>query len=168
MRQLALGALVWICLAVGVTAQAQAPATDPQLVAPINKFVDAFNKGDMAAAAATHAADAGLAIADEVPPFMWRGAQAFKSWADDLTADAKKNGLTDQHVALGKPTRVEIDGTSAYVVVPSVYSFKKGAVAMQEKAQMTFTLKKGASGWLIHGWTWTGPRAQKAAAPAGK
>jgi ketosteroid isomerase-like protein len=168
MRHLALAAVVCICLGMGASAQAQAQATDPQVVAPINKFMDAFNKGDMAAAAATHAADADLAIADEVPPFQWRGAQAFKSWADDLTADAKKNGLTDQHVSVGKPTRVEIDGTSAYVVVPSVYSFKKGGVAMQEKAQMTFILKKGASGWLIHGWTWTGPRAQKAAAPAGK
>ena len=38
---------------------------------------------------------------------------------------------------------------------------------MREAAQMTFALKKGASGWLIHGWTWTGPKAQKVSgAPA--
>jgi hypothetical protein len=36
---------------------------------------------------------------------------------------------------------------------------------MREAAQMTFALKKGASGWLIHGWTWTGPKPQRAAAP---
>ena len=167
MRYLALGtAIVGLCAA--VTAVAQAQATDPQVVAPLTKFIDAFNKGDMAGAAATHASDADLAITDEVAPFQWRGAQAFTSWADDLTADAKKNGLTDQHVSIGKPTRVEVDGNSAYVVVPSVYSFKKGAVAMQEKAQMTFVLRKGSSGWLIHGWTWTGPRAQKAATTAAK
>jgi hypothetical protein len=167
MRHLALGTAV-VCICVGITAAVQAQAIDAQLLAPLAKFIDTFNKGDMAGAAATHASDADLAIADEVAPFHWRGAQAFKSWADDLTADAKKNGLTDQHVSIGKPTRVEVEGTSAYVVVPSVYSFKKGDVAMQEKAQMTFVLKKGASGWLIHGWTWTGPRAQKAAAPAAK
>jgi hypothetical protein len=28
---------------------------------------------------------------------------------------------------------------------------------------MTFVLKKGPTGWLIHGWTWTGPKPQKAA-----
>jgi len=28
---------------------------------------------------------------------------------------------------------------------------------------MTVTLKKGSSGWLIHGWTWTGPKPSKAA-----
>ena len=38
---------------------------------------------------------------------------------------------------------------------------------MREAAQFTFVLKKGASGWLIHGWTWTGPKP-KAAAPAKK
>lgn len=36
---------------------------------------------------------------------------------------------------------------------------------MSEAAQMTFVLKKGAGGWLIHGWTWTGPKPS-AAAPA--
>jgi hypothetical protein len=35
---------------------------------------------------------------------------------------------------------------------------------MREAAQMTFVLKKGASGWLIHGWTWTGPKPTPAAA----
>jgi hypothetical protein len=45
--------------------------------------------------------------------------------------------------------------------VPSVYTFKQAGVAMRESAQMTFTLKKGAGGWLIHGWTWTGPKARK-------
>jgi hypothetical protein len=29
---------------------------------------------------------------------------------------------------------------------------------MREAAQMTVVLKKGAGGWLIHGWTWTGPK----------
>ncbi len=42
----------------------------------------------------------------------------------------------------------------------------QGGVAMREAAQMTFVLKKGAGGWLIHGWTWTGPKPQKVAAPA--
>jgi len=48
--------------------------------------------------------------------------------------------------------------------VPAVYTFKEKGVAMSESAQFTFTLQKDASGWLIHGWTWTGPKAAKAAA----
>jgi ketosteroid isomerase-like protein len=162
MRYLTLGALV--CLSVGVGSAVQAQTPDAQVVAPINKFIDAFNKGDAAGAAATHASDADLAIIDEVPPFAWRGAQAFQAWAAALEADAKKNGSTDQKVTLSQATRVETSGAEAYVVVPSVYEFKQGGVAMREAGQMTFVLKKGAAGWLIHGWTWTGPRPQKASA----
>jgi ketosteroid isomerase-like protein len=158
----------FVCLAMVSSAGAQT-GVDPQLVAPINKFMDAFNKGDIAGAAATHAAEADLAILDEVPPFLWRGPKAFQAWAGDLDKESKKLGITDQKVTVSAPTRVESDGTAAYVVVPAVYAFKMKGEAMRESAQMTFVLKKGASGWLIHGWTWTGPKpAVKAAAPAKK
>jgi hypothetical protein len=40
-----------------------------------------------------------------------------------------------------------------------VYHFKQKGVAMSETAQMTLTLEKGASGWKISGWAWTGPDA---------
>jgi hypothetical protein len=137
-------------------------------VAPIIKFLDAFNKGDMTGATATHASDADVMIIDEVSPFVWRGAQALKTWAADLEADAKKHGLTDQKVTLSPATRVETNGPNAYVVVPALYTFKEGGVAMRESGQMTFALKKAAAGWLIHGWTWTGPKARKAEAAAKK
>ena len=161
MRYLTLGAIV--CLVVGVSAGARAQTTDPQMMAPINKFIEAFNKGDMATAGATHSATADLVIVDEVPPFTWHGAQAFQAWATALDADAKKNGMSDAKVTLRAPTRVETAGTDAYVIVPAVFTFKQKGVAMREAAQMTFILKKEASGWLIHGWTWTGPRPQKVA-----
>jgi len=132
-------------------------AADPQLMAPIQKFIDSFNKGDAAAAAATHSATDDLVIFDEVAPFVWRGASAFTAWASDLEADSQKNGISDQMVTIKPATREVSDGQQAYVVVPAVYSFKQKGVAMREAAQMTVVLKKGASGWLIHGWTWTGP-----------
>jgi ketosteroid isomerase-like protein len=143
----------------GAVVGAQAP--DAQVMAPIQKFVDAFNKGDMAGASATHTRDADLAIIDEVPPYSWRGAQAFQSWSAALDSDSKKKGMTDARVTIQPPTRAEMDGDRAYVVVPAVYTFKQGGVAMREAAQMTFSLKKEAGGWMIHGWTWTGPKPQK-------
>ena len=105
MRYLALGAVVCLCLSMGAAVQAQSP--DPQLTAPITKFVDAFNKGDMAGAAATHAAGADLVIIDEVAPYLWRGAKALQTWAGDLEADAKKKGIADQKVTISAATRVE-------------------------------------------------------------
>src|SRR6187397_119770 len=160
MRYLAPGAIVCLCLGLGSAVQAQSP--DPQLTAPITKFVDAFNKGDMAGAAAPHAAGADLVIIDEVSPYLWRGAKALQTWAADLEADAKKKGITDQKVTISAATRVESTADAAYVVVPAIYTFKEKGVAMSETAQFTFSLQKGASGWLIHGWTWTGPKPKKA------
>jgi hypothetical protein len=157
MRYVILGVVV-SCL----TAPASAQAPDPQVMAPIQKFIDSFNKGDMAGAASTHAA-ADLTIIDEVPPFLWRGPEALKRWSADLDADAKKRGITEPLVTIKGATRTESNGDSVYVVVPAVYSFKERGVSMREPAQMTFVLKKGTAGWLIHGWTWTGPKPQKAA-----
>jgi ketosteroid isomerase-like protein len=162
MRYLTLAALVcFVMVGSGASAYAQTP--DPQIVAPINKFLDAFNKGDMAGAAAAHAKD--IVIVDEVPPFAWRGSQALQDWGTALQADSKKNGMSEEKVTIKAPTRVEQIGTDAYVIVPATFSYKQKGVAMHEAAQMTFTLKKEASGWLITGWTWTGPRPTKAQQP---
>jgi SnoaL-like domain len=163
MRILSVAALVWVALAAPAGAQ-----TDADLLAPIQKFIDSFNKGDTAAAAATHAAGADLTITDEVPPYLWRGAKAFQAWSADLDSDAKKNGITEPMVTLSALTRTERNGDQAYVIVPAVYTFKQRGAAMREAAQMTFVLRRGATGWLIHAWTWTGPKPQPAAAPAKK
>jgi hypothetical protein len=166
MQNLALSALV--CVSVGLGSAVQTQTMDPQVIAPITKFIDAFNKGDMAGAAATHASEADLVIVDEVPPFLWRGAQALKTWAGDLEAYAKNHGMTDQKVTLSAAARVESNGSDAYVVVPAVFSFTHDGVAWRESAHMTFALKKGAAGWLIHGWTWTGPKSPAAQGAARK
>jgi ketosteroid isomerase-like protein len=157
---------VFVCML--VVAPAWAGPSDPQVMAPIKKFMDSFNKGDAAGAAATHAAEADLAIFDEVPPFAWHGPKAFQEWAAALEGASKQAGLSDQKVTIGSPTRTEVNGDAAYVVVPAVYSYKEKGAAMRESAQMTFVLKKGTEGWLIHGWTWTGPKPKHAAAPAKK
>jgi hypothetical protein len=162
MRSLTL--VTFVCAFMVTPATAQAP--DPQLIAPIQKFIDSFNKGDTAGAMATHAAGADLVIIDEVPPFIWRGTKAFQAWSAALDSVSKQAGVTDQMVTISAPTRTESTGDSAYVIVPAVYTYKEKGVAMREAAQMTFALKKGASGWLIHGWTWTGPKPQRAAASA--
>jgi|SRR3954467_954631 ketosteroid isomerase-like protein len=158
MRYLIIGTLA--CLCAGSAVQAQ--TVDPQAAATITRFVDAFNKGDMAGAAATHAAD--VVIVDEVAPFLWRGTTALKDWAAALAADSKTEGMSDEKVTLSAAARMETKGSDAYVVVPAVFSFKKGGTAMRESAHLAVVLKKDANGWLIQSWTWTGP---KAPTPAG-
>src|SRR5215218_10541022 len=111
MRYLALGLL--LCVSFSSPARAQAP--DPAITAPINAFLAAFNKGDVAGAAATHAADADLVILDEAAPYAWHGPKAVQAWATDLAAADAKTGLTNQQVKLGAVSRVETDGAAAYV-----------------------------------------------------
>jgi hypothetical protein len=164
MRVLTLAVLVWFAL----TGSGGAQTADADVIAPIQKFIDSFNKGDRAAAAAAHASGADLTIIDEVPPYLWRGAKAFQAWSADLEADAKKQGITEPMVTLSTATRIERNGDQAYAVVPAVYTFKQRGAAMREAAQMTFALRRGATGWLIHGWTWTGPRPQQAGTPSKK
>jgi hypothetical protein len=155
MRNL-LAALVCTFACIGATAAA---TPDAALNAPIQQFIDSFNHGDAAAAAAAHG-KGDLTIIDEVPPFLWRGRDAFKAWSDDLAADATKNGITDQWVALGDTVRQESAGDRAYVIMQATYTFKRNGAPMHEAAQMTFALQKEDGSWRIAGWTWTGPAPQ--------
>ena len=152
MQRLLVGA---VCV-LGLLAPAAAMAADAQVTAPIRQFIDSFNKGDVKGAEATHAADA--VIVDEAPPFVWKSPGAFQAWLADLTKDDKARGRTEGAVALGEPTREEVAGDAAYVIVPVEYTFKEKGVAMHALSQMTYSLKKTASGWKIAAWTWTGPR----------
>jgi ketosteroid isomerase-like protein len=143
------------CLAAFSIASA-ATAADAQLEAPIHQFIDAFNKGDVKGAAATHMAT-GVSIIDEAPPHIWQGPKAVETWAADLAKDGKASGMSDEKVTPGAVTREVVSGQTAYVVIGATFTFKQKGVAMREPGQMTFAMKKSGAAWKIAGWTWTGP-----------
>ena len=142
------------CLA-GLSTATSSVAANAQLEAPIHQFIDAFNKGDVKGAAATHLAS--VSIIDEVRPHIWQGPKAFMSWVTDLTNDDKAAGVSGESVTLGAVKREVVSGATAYVVIEATYGFTQKGVAMREPAQMTYAMKKTAKGWKIAGWTWTGP-----------
>ena len=141
-----------VCL---LAATASGAAPDAKLVEPIRKFVDSFNRGDMAAAKATHEKD--VSILDEVAPYLWRGPEAFDTWGADLTRDAEARGITKQLMTLSDATRVDAKDGRAYVVVPGTFTFEERGKAMEEKGHFAFVLREGEAGWRIVGWAWTGP-----------
>lgn len=121
---------------------------------PINQFVNGFNKGDMQSAMA--ACSEATAIIDEFPPHTWSGDGACQKWVDDYDTDAKKNGITDGVVTLGKPSHFEMAADHAYVVIPSNYTYKqKGKRVAQIGSMFTFSLNKRAGAWVITGWSWS-------------
>ena len=146
-----------ISIALVVVAFAAGPvfaAEKDDVMTPVKQFVDGFNKGDVKSAVAACAEQ--TSIVDEFPPHEWHGPGACANWAKDFDADAKKNGITDGKVTIGKPRHVDISGDRAYVVVPASFAYKlKGKPTKETGSTLTVALQKGASGWLMTGWAWT-------------
>jgi hypothetical protein len=132
------------------------------VTAPIRQFIDGFNKGDVKSAYAAYATG-DITIVDEFAPHLWTGPHAPQEWAADYEKHAQATGVTDGKVTYSKPTRIEIEGSMAYVVMPTLYVYKEHGKALQEEGQITAVLHSDAGNWKMRGWTWTGvkPHAAK-------
>jgi ketosteroid isomerase-like protein len=130
--------------------------------APVRQFIDGFNTGNVEAAFAAYAAGA-VTIVDEFAPHIWTGPDAARQWADAYDKHAQATGVTDGKVTYGKPTRTEVYGDVAYVILPTVYLYKEHGKPLQEEGQMTVVLNHDAGNWKIRSWTWSGvkPHAAK-------
>lgn len=138
-----------------------AAAPDPSVIAPTDAFLNAFDAGDMKAAAVPFA-KGDITIIDELPPYRWTGPAALTAWATDFGKYVAAKGQTGGKVVLGAPTRVEVSATSAYVIRPAHYTFVEHGTAMVEDGQMIFALTGKAKAWKITGWAWSGPAAKPA------
>jgi len=148
-----MGRLTFVLASIVLAAGAAVASDNADVMKPVHQFIDGFNKGDAKSALAACADEA--YIIDEFPPYEWHGANACSNWADAYLADAKKNGITDGVVTVGKPRHVDVTGDQAYVVVPTTYAFQQNGKPVKETAStMVLTLHKSAAGWQITAWTW--------------
>jgi ketosteroid isomerase-like protein len=140
-----------MALAVAIPATA---SQESDVMATVHQFVDGFNRGDAKRALAACATQA--SIIDEFPPHEWEGPTACEQWAADYNAQAKKAGISDGIVTLGKPWYLSVTGTRAYVVVPATYTYKEhGKPVTESNSIFTVTLRKLSVGWRITGWAWS-------------
>ena len=137
-------------------------ATPADVTTPIKQFIDGFNTGNVKTAYAAYAPGT-IAIIDEFAPHRWVGPDAAHEWAADYDKHAAATGVTDGIVKYDAPTRSVVDGDTAYVIIPALYTYKEKGKPMAEEGQMTFVLHAESGGWKIRGWTWTGvvPHAPK-------
>jgi len=135
-------------------AVAGAASAAPTPAGTVRAFVDAFDSGDLAAAAATQSPD--VTIVDEVAPFVWKAPGAFQAWGGALMADAKAKGQSGNRVTLGDVIRADEHGDSAYVVMAATYSYEENGAAMSEPARMVFALARSGGDWKITAWAWAG------------
>lgn len=145
---------LFLCaLAVLLTASPAVASNTSSVMAPVNQFINGFNKGD--AKHALQACASPASVIDEFPPHEWQGPSACADWATAYAANAAQNGITDGVVTLEKPTHVDVTGDRAYVVVPAKYAYKQhGKNVLESGSIFTVALKKSSAGWLITGWAW--------------
>ena len=156
MRMNALALLTGVLLAPAAFA-----ATKEDVAAPIRQFIDGFNKGDTTAAYAAYA-KGDISIIDEFAPHHWNGPHAAQDWAAAYDKHAQATGVTDGLVKYSAPTRTEIEGDQAYVVMPTEYLYKEHGKAMDEKGEITAVLHKEGGAWKIRAWTWAGEKPHAA------
>jgi hypothetical protein len=137
-----------------VTIPALAAAADDGPVTTVRAFLDDFNKGDIAAAQATNAADE--SIIDEIPPHEWHGPGAFQAWLADLGKASTAAGQTDEKVMLVSVVRDQIDGNTAYVVVKVTFNYLQHGKPVVEPAEISIALANPGGAWKITGWAWAG------------
>ena len=131
------------------------------VTAPIHQFIDGFNTGDTKSAYAAYATG-DITIVDEFAPHRWTGPHAAQDWAADYDKHAQATGVSDGSVKYGAPTRTEIEGDVAYLIIPTVYNYKEHGQATAEEGQMTFVLHVESGAWKISGWTWSGVKPHPA------
>jgi SnoaL-like domain len=151
------GAFVLLACAFPVSAALAAG----DVTASIHQFIDGFNNGDQRAAFAAYASGT-VTIVDEFAPHRWTGANAAHAWAAAYDQHARATGVSDGHVNYGAPTREEVEGGVAYVIVPTVYVYKEHGQPVSEEGQMTFVLRTERGGWKIQAWTWSGVKPHPA------
>jgi ketosteroid isomerase-like protein len=144
-------------LAIALLAPAAIPAGKDDVSAPVRQFIDGFNTGNVEAAFATYATGT-ITIVDEFAPHIWTGPNAAHEWSDAYNKHAQSTGVTDGKVTYRQPTRTEIEGDVAYVVMPAVYLYKEHGKPLREEGQITVVLNRQADAWKIRSWTWTGVR----------
>ncbi len=137
-------------LALGLSAVPALASEKADVLADINAFYAALDKGDMAAVTKAHTANP--TILDEFTPHHWSG---LSGWLADFGADSQKNGISGSALKLIKVRRVLVEGDHAYVATATDYVFKQKGKPRVEHAMMTFALDKTADGWKIASWAFT-------------
>jgi hypothetical protein len=122
------------------------------LMAPIQTFVHAANAGNRSALIAAFAPDG--AIIDEFAPFRFPAPDAAAHWYDGFGADQQANGVTDAVITSSKPKFVTLSGMHAYVVLPTVYTYKIHGKPARESGSLAFALVERGTRWKIGAMAW--------------
>jgi ketosteroid isomerase-like protein len=122
-------------------------------MAAVRAYVDAFNKGDAKAMAATCADP--MQILDGMSPHVWQGPTAAEDWWKDVLTEGEHLGASGYHITLGGPRHVDVTGDYAYVVIPASMTFDLGGREVTQTGSLfTVALRKVDTDWHLSAWAW--------------
>lgn len=116
------------------------------------EMMDAFNTRTPSGMTGLYASDA--TFVDDLSPFVWDGSSAGSRWYAKAMRYLKAHGITDIHGVLGTPVESNVQGNSAYVILPVTWSGTANGKPFTQHGNYTFTLQKTGSNWLITSQTW--------------
>jgi hypothetical protein len=144
--------LVFVLSCAVLSMTALASAADRSVLVPIQTYVRAANTGQRALLISAFTADS--TIVDEFAPFAFPPPHAAAQWYDGFGADQTASGVTDASIAYTPPHFVTVDGSRAYVVLPTVYTYKIHGKPAKETGSLAFALRKLGSQWKISAMAW--------------
>jgi hypothetical protein len=122
------------------------------MLAPIATFVQAANTGDRTKLVGAFSSDS--AIVDEFAPFRFPAPGAAGHWYDGFGADQQANGVTNAVIAVMPAKFLTVAGRQAYVVVPTVYTYRIHGKPAKETGSLAFTLVQRGPQWKIGTMSW--------------
>ena len=152
MKSLSIGLVAVVCLAPSAVV-----ARDAAIGVTIQRMMDGFNTGDIAAVKALHVASP--TIVDNVAPFAWSGPDAFDRWLADLGKAETAEGKSGGRVTFAPIVDEIVRGERAYVVARSAYAYTQRGHKMRETGFTAFVLVKSGAGWKVESWAWASPTA---------
>jgi hypothetical protein len=124
------------------------------VIARVQATVDAWNKGDAAAAKAYFRPT--VTIVDNTPPYLFRGPHAVDDWATAYSHDGPVgHDLTKTSLHLSPWQTLEVNAQQAYVAIPAEWKIEVNGHTVVSHGVITVVLEKIALEWWIAAWIWT-------------
>ncbi len=143
-----------LCLGLLLLVSAPGRAADDKadVYAVIQRLVAAANHSDLAGIDAEVAPT--VTVVDDLPPYYWQGAHAFREWQAVVAGNWRAHGVTSANMAVQESPFTDVTGDLAYAPEPAHFSIQAGTRQMTVDGTLTFSLVRIAGHWKIQSMTW--------------
>ena len=127
-------------------------AVTRRVMVPVSAVLSAYDGGSVSLRG-MYTRDA--VVMDRTAPFRWDGAGSGATWLEAMRVQLKFWNLTGFRAVSTHVDRLDIQGSSARVVLPVAVSGTIGTRHYGGSGRFTFVLQKVGNTWLISGQSWS-------------